>query len=286
MTRRNRMTEKAFMSFRCVNTVAIVALVLNLSPVWAAESMPGMDHGSMQGGSAPPDARDPHAYSDGYDFGSHALHLADHHNFSALLVDSLEWVYTNDNSSAAYDLQAWYGKDYDRLVFKAEGTADNGKLQDASTELLWGHAVAIYWDAQLGVRYDSGVDPGQGWLAFGLQGLAPYWFELDTTAYIGDAGRTALRLKAEYELLITQKLILQPRLEANFYGQSNPARGLGSGLSELEAGLRVRYEFRREVAPYIGIVWANKYGGTADYAQAAGENTKETQLVAGVRLWF
>jgi hypothetical protein len=110
---------------------------------------------------------------------------------------------------AAYDLQVWYGKDYDRLVLKAERSGDHGRLQDASSELLWAHAVAAYWYAQLGVRYDSGVDPGQGWLAFGLQGLAPYWFELDTTAYIADVGRSALRLKIEYELLFTQKLILQ-----------------------------------------------------------------------------
>jgi copper resistance protein B len=283
---RNRMTERAGMRIKFVNVIALVVLVLNLSPVWAMESMPGMDHRSMQGGSAPPDARDPNAYADGYDSGPHALHLSGHHKFGAVLVDSLELVDTSDNSSAAYDLQAWYGKDYDRLVFKAEGTADNGTLQDASTELLWGHAVAAYWDAQLGVRYDSGVDPSRGWLALGLQGLAPYWFELDTTAYFGDAGRSALRLKAEYELLFTQKLILQPRLEANFYGQSDPARGLGAGLSDLEVGLRLRYEIRREFAPYLGIVWTGKYGGTADDAQAAGENTKETQLVAGLRLWF
>jgi copper resistance protein B len=252
------------MRIKFVNVIALVVLVLNLSPVWAMESMPGMDHRSMQGGSAPPDARDPNAYADGYDSGPHALHLSGHHKFGAVLVDSLELVDTSDNSSAA----------------------DNGTLQDASTELLWGHAVAAYWDAQLGVRYDSGVDPSRGWLALGLQGLAPYWFELDTTAYFGDAGRSALRLKAEYELLFTQKLILQPRLEANFYGQSDPARGLGAGLSDLEVGLRLRYEIRREFAPYLGIVWTGKYGGTADDAQAAGENTKETQLVAGLRLWF
>ena len=120
-----------------------------------------MDHGSMQGGSAPPDARDPHAYSNGYDFGPLKLRMADQKNFSSLLVDNLEVTRTKDKTFAEYDLQAWYGRTYDRVVIKAEGEADDGKLEDARTELLWGHAVAVYWDTQLGVRYDGGQGPGR-----------------------------------------------------------------------------------------------------------------------------
>lgn len=249
----------------------------------------GMSMGttSMQGGSPPPDARDPNAYSDGYGFGPiERPHMADEHSFGSLLVERLEQVHTSDNTSTEYDLQAWYGRDYDRAWLKAEGDVDHGRLQDARTELLWGHAVATYWDTQLGLRHDSGADPSRNWLAFGIQGLAPYWFELETTGYVGDKGRTALRFAASYELLFTQKLILQPRVEANAYGKADPDRALGSGLSDLTAGIRLRYEFRREFAPYIGIERVGKFGGTADFARAAGGDTQETRYVAGLRFWF
>lgn len=246
-----------------------------------------MDYGSMQGGSAPSDARDPHAYSDGLDFGPHRhLSHADQSSFASLLVDRLESVRTSDQTHGAYELQFRYGRDYDKLVLKAEGEVSDGRTEAARTELLWGHAVAAYWDTQLGVRYDSGAGPGRGWLAFGVQGLAPYWFEVDASAYVGDEGRSALRLSAEYELLLTQKLVLQPRVEANFYGQKDVERELGSGLSDFTAGIRLRYEIRRELAPYVGVEWAGKYGGTADYARAAGTDTRETRVVAGLRFWY
>ena len=258
--------------------------------------MGGMDHGEMkmQGGSAPADARDPHAYSGGFTLGSgtyalpasQRLRLADEHNFGALLVDRLEQSYTRDGNSTVYDTQAWFGRDYNRLVIKAEGEVAKGKLKEARTELLWGHAIATFWDTQLGVRYDSGEGPDRGWLAFGVQGLAPYWFEVDAAAYVGNDGRTALRLGAEYELLLTQKLILQPRIEANLYGKSDAARGIGAGLSEAQAGLRLRYEFTRQIAPYIGIERVGTFGQTADLARAAGEKSGETRGVAGVRFWF
>ena len=256
-----------------------------------------MEHGgmNMQGGSAPPDARDPHAYSGGYTLGSgpyalpgpRVLRLSDEHNFGGLLVDRLERTHTRDGGNAtAYEIQGWFGRDYDRLVVKAEGEVAKGKLQEARTELLWGHAIATFWDTQLGVRYDSGEGPDRGWLAFGVQGLAPYWFEVDAAAYVGDKGRTALRLGAEYELLLTQKLILQPRVEVNWYGKSDALRGIGAGLSEAQTGLRLRYEFTRQFAPYIGIERAGTFGRTADLARAEGEKTDETRWVAGVRFWF
>jgi len=255
-----------------------------------------MDHGDMdmQGGSAPPDARDPHAYSGGYvlDSGPYALpgprqlRLADEHNFGSLLVDRLERAYARDNNDTAFDVLAWFGRDFDRLVFKSEGDVAKGKLQKARTELLWGHAIATFWDTQLGVRYDNGVGPDRGWLAFGVQGLAPYWFEVEAAAYVGNQGRTALRFAASYDLLFTQKLVLQPRVELNLYGKRDEARDIGSGLSDATAGLRLRYEFAREFAPYIGVERAGKFGRTADLVRAAGEKTDETRWVAGVRFWF
>jgi copper resistance protein B len=250
-------------------------------------NMAGMSHGSMQGGSAPPDARDPHAYSDGMDFGPIPRpRLGDEHSFGSLLIDRLEAVHTSDNNSAAYSLQGWYGRDYDRAVLKAEGEVDNGKIQEARTQLLWGHAITAYWNTQLGLRYDSGEEPGRGWLAFGVQGLAPYWFEMDATGYMGEQGRFALNLEAEYELLITQKLILQPRLETDLYSKKDSERGIGSGLSEVTAGLRLRYDILRQFGPYVGVEWSGLYGGTADYAREAGTDTNETKAVAGIRAWF
>lgn len=298
-------------------TAALV--LLGAAPVWAQTTMEGgghaahsgaaaaptrapssasatMDHGSMnmQGGPAPADARDPHAYSNGLTLesgpyalpGPRQLRLSDEHAFGSVLLDRLERVDTKDGNATAYDAQAWFGGTYDRLVLKAEGDVAKGKLEEARTEVLWGHAIASYWDTQLGVRQDSGAGPDRTWLAVGIQGLAPYWFDVDATAYVGSSGRTALRLSGEYELLLTQRLILQPRMEVNLYGRRDEARGLGSGLADAAAGLRLRYEFSRQFAPYVGVEWAGKFGQTADFARAEGQRTRETRYVAGVRLWF
>lgn len=241
----------------------------------------------MQGGKAPPDARDPHAYAGGQDFGPiPAPRMADVEHFGLFLADRLEVSRTSDDTFMAYDVYAWYGRDYDRVWFKADGEADAGRVQDARNELLWGHAFSAFWDAQLGVRYDTGVGPERGWLAFGVQGLAPYWFDVVATAYVGEEGRTALRVEAEYELLLTQKLILEPRIEVAFYGKRDAERERGTGLASLDAGIRLRYEIRREFAPYAGIEWGGKFRETADFIEAAGEDAKTTRLVAGLRFWF
>jgi len=279
-----------------LNTVKyLTTLVVIVGALQVNTALAQMDHGDMQmqGGSAPADARDPHAYSDGYTLtegpyaqpGPRQLKLADEHAFWSVLGDRLE--YQEDSESTVYDVQAWYGTTYDRLVIKAEGDVADGTLEESSTELLWGHALNAYFDTQFGVRLDQ-YDEGKNrqWLAFGVQGLAPYWFELDVTAYVGDDGRTALSAEAEYELLLTQKLILQPRAELNLYGKDDAENGLGSGLSDLAVGLRLRYEFSRQFAPYIGVEWTDTYGDTADYRRAAGQDTSGTQFVAGLRFWF
>ena len=274
-----------------VTTLSLAAILGNNA--MAAEDMAGMNMGGadapkMQGGSAPANARDPHAYSGGYDFGPIPRPvMADEAIMTGVMINRLERVQTKENTYfSAYDLQGRIGKDYERLVFKAEGVIDEGKVHEARTELLWSHATSAYWDGQLGVRHDSGVAPSRNWLALGMQGLAPYWFEIDTTVYVGDQGRSALRLSAEYELLFTQKLILQPRMEVNFYGVKDEDRKIGAGLSNMVTGLRLRYEIRREFAPYIGVDWNSKFGATADYATAAGENINDMNIVAGLRAWF
>jgi len=278
--------------------LAVLAFTVGALPVNTVLAQ--MDHGpehqnmgQMQGGSAPADARDPHAYSGGHTLtegpyaqpGPRQLKLADEHVFWSVLGDRLE--YHEDSESTVYDIQAWYGTTYDRFVIKAEGDVADGTLEESSTELLWGHVLNAYFDTQLGVRldqYNEGKD--RQWLAIGMQGLAPYWFELDVTAYVGDDGRTALSAEAEYELLLTQRLILQPRAELTLYGKDDAQNGLGSGLSDLAVGLRLRYEFSRQFAPYIGVEWTDTYGDTADYRRAAGEDTSDTQFVAGLRFWF
>jgi copper resistance protein B len=139
---------------------------------------------------------------------------------------------------------------------------------------------------QSGVRHDFGAGPSRTWAAFGVQGLAPYWFEVEATVYVGDAGRSAARLVGEYELLLTQRWILQPKMELNLYGKQDAQNQVGSGLSDIQAGLRLRYEIRREFAPFVGVVWSRRFGGSADFLRDAGEDVSDVQFVAGLRAWF
>jgi copper resistance protein B len=245
-------------------------------------------HTMLQEQSTLPTAnRDPHAYTDGKDFSHQPMPMmGDQEYLAALIVDRLESVNVRDDFSMTYDWQAWYGKDYDRLVVRAEGEIDQGQFKSARNEALWGHALTAFWDTHLGVRYDSGQGADRVWGAFGIQGYAPYWIYIEATGYVGEQGRTAFRLETEYDVLITQKLILQPRVETNFYSQSDPSRLISSGLSNIEAGLRLRYEFKREFAPYIGIEWASAFGSAADIIRAKGNKAEETRFVAGVHFWF
>lgn len=291
---------------RYTNTKLMITLlaaltIFQISPAWPQTNHDSMnmqddsqdDEMKMQGGSAPDNARDPDAYSDGYTLtegpyaqaGPRQLKLADEHAFWAVLGDRLE--YNTGSKSTVYDFTGWYGTTYNQFVVKAEGDIADGRLQQSQTDLLWGHAVSAYFDSQFGVRLDQ-YDEGKNrqWLALGMQGLAPYWFKLDVTAYLGSNGRTALTIQAEYELLFTQKLILQPRAELSLNGKNDPDNGVGQGLSDISAGLRLRYEFTRQFAPYLGVEWSGTYGNTADYRRAAGEQVNDTQFVAGLRFWF
>lgn len=246
-------------------------------------------HSLMAGQDAPvPTAnRDPHAYADGQDFSDLSKpKMGDEDYLGSIIVDRLEGVNAQDDFSMTYDWQAWFGQDYNRMVVRAEGEIDEGTFKNARNELLWGHALTAYWDTQLGVRYDSGLGADRVWGAFGIQGFAPYWIYIEATAYVGEQGRTAFRLETEYDVLVTQKLILQPRIEMNFYSQRDPSRLVSSGLSNIEAGLRLRYEIYRELAPYIGIEWASTFGLSADTIRAGGRKAEETRFVAGVHFWF
>jgi copper resistance protein B len=259
-------------------------------------SMQSMDHGStqgmamgpMQGGSPPPGARDPD-YSAGVGYGPNkGIHEAmdDNASFTKVLVDQLEAFHGKDGNGQQWEMQAYYGNDYDKLWLRTEGERSGGKLEEGDIEAFWNHTVATFWSTQLGVRSDAGEGPNRQWAAFGIEGLAPYWFELEATGYVGPSGRTAARFRAEYELFFTQRLILQPEFEANAYGKDDPARHLGSGLSDASLGLRLRYEFHRQFAPYVGVVWTRRFGGTADFAREQGQGLFDRQWVAGVRIWF
>jgi len=247
----------------------------------------GMKMGPMQGGSPPPDARDPNAYAEGASFANlPGNEMMDGMPFGRVLLDKFEYAKGDGEHGQNIDAEAWYGNDYNKAWFRAEGERRGGRLDSLRTEALWDRTFATFWSTQLGVRHDTGGGgDSRNWLAFGVRGLAPYWFDSEATAY-WSGGTLGARLQARYELLFTPQLILRPEIEANLYSKSDAARGLGSGLSDLELGLRLRYEIRRQFAPYVGVTWARNFGGTADYARARGERNKRTQLVAGVRLWF
>ena len=203
-----------------------------------------------------------------------------------LKADQLEWR-VNDGPDAAYfEGEGWIGKDLNKIWFKSEVEQSDGSTEEAELQALYSRAIAPFWDAQVGVREDFKPEPSRSWLALGFQGLAPYWFETSTALFIGESGRTAFRLEAEYELLFTQRLILSPELEINAYGKNDEDTGTGSGLADAQFGIRLRYEIRREFAPYIGVNWYKKYGNTADYARDEGEGVSDTSVVIGIRAWF
>ena len=201
-----------------------------------------------------------------------------------VLFDELEWRAGADAAGPAWSASGWIGGDRNRLWFRTEGDGEDGSLGGAEAHLMYGRAVARWWDVVAGVRQD--FDPGaQTWLAVGLQGVSPGFFDVEATAYVSDAGQTALRLELAYDLLITNRLVLQPLGEIDLYGKSNPSLGVGSGLSSGEVGLRLRYQLRRELAPYVGVTWIRSFGDTTDLADQRDVNG-QPRLVTGARVWF
>ena len=203
-----------------------------------------------------------------------------------ITIDQLEKRDANSSKPFAWEVQGWAGYDLDKLVFKTEGERADGKTEKAELQLLYGKAIDPNWDIQLGFRHDFYPKPSQNWAVIALQGVAPYYFETDANLFIGEDGQTALRLESEYEMMLTQQWVLSPEIELNIHGKNDEEREVGSGLSNIEAGLRLRYEVKREFAPYIGIHWEKKFGKTADYAREEGEDTSDAQFVIGIRAWF
>lgn len=215
---------------------------------------------------------------------AHAAHDRAIHSF--WLLDRLESWNADDGAAVGWEGVGWVGGDINRLWIRSEGAALDGSPDDADIELLYGRSVSPWWDLVAGVRHDFGDGPSQTFAAVGLMGLSPYKFEIDATAYIGQSGQTALRLEGEYETLLTNRLILKWQAGLEVFGKDDPLRGVGSGLSTVEAGLRLRYEVTRRFAPYIGVVWERAYGDTAELRRSEFGDVTDTRVVAGVRLWF
>ena len=214
------------------------------------------------------------------------MQMNDASRLGRILVDRWEFRDGGGAQGGIWDAQGWYGNDYDKLWVKSEGDWPSGASARGRVELLWDRISARWWSLQGGARYDFGGGPGKGWAALGVQGLAPYWVDVEATFYVGSAGSLAARFKAESDLRFTQRLILQPGLELNAYSRADRAREQGAGLADVEAGLRLRYEIRRELAPYVGVVWKRRCGETAQLLRAAGEVPNELQGLLGVRFWF
>ncbi|MCU7850314.1 MAG: copper resistance protein B [Candidatus Thiodiazotropha sp. (ex Lucinoma kastoroae)] len=178
------------------------------------------------------------------------------------------------------------GYDLNKFWFKTEVERVDGETEEAEVQFLYSRAVAPFGDVQAGWRRDINPEPDRDFLALGFKGLAPYLFEVDARVFIGESGQIGARIDAEYEYMLTQKLILSPEIEMNLYSKDDEEVGIGSGLSDMELGLRLRYEVLREFAPYIGVNWTKIFGQTADFASDEGEDTSDVQIVLGIRAWF
>lgn len=218
------------------------------------------------------------------DLTPHLAHGDSVHSY--FLANRLEAWDADSGAGIAWEAQGWIGKDTRRVWIRSEGELSGGVTEAADIELLYGRSISPWWEAVAGVRHDFKPGEARSHLAIGVMGLAPQWFEIQATAYLSEHGRVSARIEAEYELLLTNRLILQPLIEASFHAGSDPARGMGPGLGTLETGLRLRYEVTRQFAPYIGLVRERAFGGTADYRRDSGDATDDTHLVAGLRLWF
>lgn len=213
----------------------------------------------------------------------HAVHDRTINYF--VLFDQIEWQGASAGGLNVSN-KTWIGGDLNRLWLRGETESEDGRLDRASVHALWGRSLSRWWDVVAGVRQDFRPGDPQTMAAVGIQGLAPYWFDVQATAYVGSGGRTEVRLETEYDLLLTNRLIAQPLAEVMIHGRSDPDRRIGAGLSSIETGLRVRYEIRRELAPYVGVTWTRKLFDTADFARDDGERVGRARLTIGIRTWF
>lgn len=207
---------------------------------------------------------------------------------SLILGERLEHHSNDGDSLVVWEGQGWIGGDIEKFWVKTEGEYESaeGKFEEFEIQALYSRAVLPFWDLQAGIRHDIKPDPSRTYLAIGAQGLAPQWFELDATLFVSDQGDVSARFEAEYDVRLTQRLIIQPRIELNASLSEDRGIRTGSGLSTAEAGVRLRYEIKREFAPYLGVSWTNTYGNTKNFAQEDGEVVRQLSWIGGIRFWF
>jgi len=278
-------------------TLFLFAAIATLIPLASAQGTGHAQHGNMSGMEMPHTSTPPPVPSTDAGTLPHVLNgweapIKDQMKFNYVLIDRLEFATGSDTDTLQLDAQGWYGGDITKFWWRAEGGQDlqGPTVGEGEVQALYSRLVARFWDFQAGVRYDttwgSGASRDRAFAVVGLTGLAPYWFEIEPSLYVSQDGDISARLSATYDALLTQRLILQPRLDTNLALQKVSRFGIGTGFNDIELGLRLRYEIRREFAPYIGVTWRRTLGGSAALARSAGDPVEVTRFVLGARLWW
>lgn len=209
-----------------------------------------------------------------------------------ILFDQLEYRLNDGQDTVRWDVTGWYGGDYNKFWFKTEGEQESSgrAVGEIENQFLYSRLITPFWDAQVGVRYDTawgpGSTPSRTFAVIGLEGFAPYRFEIEPALFISEDGDVSAKFTGSADLFLTQRLILQPRVDTELAVQEVQRFGIGEGFNNVELGLRLRYEIRHEFAPYIGIHWRRLLGETASFARSAGEDVSTVGVVFGVRIWF
>jgi copper resistance protein B len=266
---------------------AWLVVTLACAPLAIAQPAPdpAPDPAQSQREHVPPDPPQAHLHAMSARDMVEIMGMDDRARFGKVTLDRVEWQDGGD-SRLAWNAHAWYGGDLDKLRIEAEGERLGGTTEESRLELAWERIVGRWWSARAALRHDGGIGPARDWLGVGVAGLAPGFIEVEAGVYAGEQGRSALRLATLRDFLVTQRLVLQPELELSAYGRDDPQRLIGAGLSEMKAGLRLRYEFRREFAPYLGVRWVDHFGDSAHFREAAGHDPDEFLWLAGFRAWF
>jgi len=278
----------AFLAF---SSVAALAQETDHSGHQGAQT-PVEDSTAEVGNAAPPPVPADHAADRIFPVDRMALArkgLADEGRFrtATVMLDRLEYRMVKGRDGYAWEGEVWSGGDIDRFVFASEGEGAFGRRpENIELRALWRHAIDPWFNLEAGVRHDIRPNPDRTYATVGIEGLAPYWFEVEGQLLVSDKGDIHARFEGYHDIRLTQRLVAQPAIEANFAFQDVPELGIGSGLSDMELGLRVRHEFAREFAPYIGVNWERKFGDTARFARAEGESASATSFVMGIRFWF
>lgn len=281
-----------------VASLALLTLALVAGPQSGAQDHRHQDHGAMQSAPATsaasaartvavtpvPELTDADREAAFPELSGGMTHAGAVNSF--ILLDRFELRDADPGTGFAWDADAWFGSDINRLWLRSFGERIDGVTEGSGLEALYGRSIAAWWDIVAGVKHDFKPGASRSWATLGVKGLMPGGFELAALAYVAKGGDLGAGIEVEYDLLITNRLILQPLVELSYLGKSDPERGVVAGLQAFEAGLRVRYEFTRQFAPYIGVVYSRALGNTADQLAAEGEDDSDTTMVAGIRAWF